>query len=290
MAFDLVGKAVKKIRLPTVNYENTPIKIIPAQTGDVNSRFLVVEFYDDRGTIDLSPYSSVTLNATLISGAVQVTTGEIDKANNTATVKIASSMLANSGKITCDIALGGSDAYLTSQPFYVFVRQSQISGDTSEATDEYSLISSLLRQVSEMKDDVGELDNTVSANEQQRQTNEQTRQAQEAARVAAEGNRAAAEEARATAEEARVAAEEDRIAAEEARVAAEEDRVAAEEARVDEFETAKTECDEATARANGVADVVTEQLSILQAAAEIVSGDETSQIVLIRSAELSGGS
>lgn len=36
MAFDLVGKAVKFLRLPTVDYLNAPIKIIPAQQNDVN--------------------------------------------------------------------------------------------------------------------------------------------------------------------------------------------------------------------------------------------------------------
>lgn len=53
MQFDLLGKAVRKFRLPAVDYVNAPVVVIPAQSGDVNSRYFEVTLYDDRGNIDL---------------------------------------------------------------------------------------------------------------------------------------------------------------------------------------------------------------------------------------------
>lgn len=54
MAFNLLGKAVKNLRLPTVDYLNAPTQVIPVQQGDTNSRFFEITLYDDRGTIPLS--------------------------------------------------------------------------------------------------------------------------------------------------------------------------------------------------------------------------------------------
>ena len=69
MTFNLMGKAVKILKLPTVNYENTPVTIIPAQQGDANSRFVNISLYDDRGDISLGAYTKVVLNATLPDGS-----------------------------------------------------------------------------------------------------------------------------------------------------------------------------------------------------------------------------
>ena len=88
MAFELVGRAVKKLRLPTVNYDNAPIKVIPAQKGDVNSRYFFVELYDDRGTIDLSIYTSANLGVTMPSEEAVIYSSEIDKENNRIIVKV----------------------------------------------------------------------------------------------------------------------------------------------------------------------------------------------------------
>lgn len=48
MSFNLVGKAVKKLRLPTVDYLNAPTQVIPVQQGDTNSRFFEITIYDDK--------------------------------------------------------------------------------------------------------------------------------------------------------------------------------------------------------------------------------------------------
>lgn len=159
MAFDLVGKAVKKLRLPTVNYDNSPIKIIPAQCGDINSRFFSVEMYDDRGDIDLSKYTTVMLNATLPDGTLQIQTGEIDQTTKTVTCKIAGSMISQSGKITCDIALQGVDSNgdgirLTSQTFYIFAANSQSDDSAIEGDDDYGLLTQLLNEVSQVEAEI----------------------------------------------------------------------------------------------------------------------------------------
>ncbi len=39
MGMDLKGKAVKNLRLPTVDYTGTPTQVVQAQEGDTNSRF-----------------------------------------------------------------------------------------------------------------------------------------------------------------------------------------------------------------------------------------------------------
>ena len=47
MAFELIGKAVRRFRLPAVNYGNAPIIIVSAQEGDVKSRYFDITLYDD---------------------------------------------------------------------------------------------------------------------------------------------------------------------------------------------------------------------------------------------------
>lgn len=132
MAFDLVSKAVKLLRLPTVDYSNAPIKIIPAQTGDSNSRYIVIELYDDRGTVDLSKYQTGRLYVTLPdSETVIYSEGEINTNKNTLTVKIEGTMLQESGKISANVVFsdGSNDTALTSQTFYIYSHRSQASNE-----------------------------------------------------------------------------------------------------------------------------------------------------------------
>ena len=252
MAFDLVGKAVKKLRLPTVNYDNTPIKIIPAQQGDVNSRYFIVELYDDRGDIDLSPYNKVMLNATLPDESLQIAEGEINKEDNTLLIKIAGTMIVNSGKVVCDISLQGTDGnsetiYLTSQTFYIFVALSQAGDEAIEGDDNYSLLVQLLSDVSALENEVKTAEASRVEAETQREQNEATRQSQETARQSAESKRVTAENTRVANENARKTAETNRANAESARVEVESARVTAENARVS-AETARATAE--TERAN----------------------------------------
>lgn len=163
MVFDLIGKAVKNLRLPTVDYNNSPIKIIHAQEGDVNSRFFSITLFDDRGDISLEPYSAARLNATMPDGELYITTSEteIDKDNNVIVCKIAGNMLSQPGKVSCDISLSITDgddtvASLTSQTFYLFVSKSQSEESAIDGSDGQNLISQLFKEVSDLSDSVGD--------------------------------------------------------------------------------------------------------------------------------------
>ena len=65
MSVDLTGKAVRCLRLPTVDYNVAPVSVVSAQIGDAKSRILLVTLYDDRGEIDLSNYTSANVYAVL---------------------------------------------------------------------------------------------------------------------------------------------------------------------------------------------------------------------------------
>ena len=237
MAFDLVGKAVKNLRLPTVDYNNSPIKIIPAQEGDINSRFFSVTLFDDRGDIPLTPYTKATLNATLPDGELQMAEGEIDKEKNIAICKIAGSMLSQLGKVSCDILLTGKDSAntdtsLTSQTFYLFVAKSQAGDDAIAGSDDYTLLVQLLNEVSELEDNIETAEEARVAAEKARVTAENTRASNETKRVNAENARATAETNRASAETKRASAETARAEAEAARASAEATRKTNEDARI----------------------------------------------------------
>lgn len=139
MAFDLTSKAVKILRLPTVEYSSSVVKLVPAQSGDVNSRYFRVVLYDDRGNISLLRYSKVTLFATLPDGTKQQCDGELDAQRESALCRLEGSMLAQPGKVACDICLFGNDANgigttLTSQTFYVLVSDSQTDANATNGS------------------------------------------------------------------------------------------------------------------------------------------------------------
>ena len=266
MAFDLVGKAVRKLRLPTVNYDNTPIKVIPAQRGDANSRYFVIELFDDRGTMNLTPYSMAMLNATLPDESVETYRGEINKQDNTLTIRISGSMLKQTGRVACDVTLTGDDKnselmQLTTQTFYLFVAESQSSDSAVEGDDDYSLLLELLQSLTALEDKVETAESGRVAAEKTRESNESTRQSNEAARKTAESGRESAEKERVSSESSRKTAESGRVSAESERVKAENARVEAEKLRAsaeNERKTAETARDTAeqkretaeTARAN----------------------------------------
>lgn len=177
MSFDLVGKAVRLLRLPTVNYSNSSIKIIPAQQGDVNTRFFIVELFDDRGIIELSPYTLTTLNATLPDGTTEIAEGEIDFANNKLVAKISGTMMRQEGKVACEVAISNSTTglQLTSQTFYLYVSASQFNEEAAEGSDDYNLLLRLM----------ADIEKTEAA----RGVSETEREKAEAARVEAEDAR-----------------------------------------------------------------------------------------------------
>lgn len=216
MAFDLVGKAVRKFKLPTVCYDNVPIKVIPAQAGDVNSRFFDIEIYDDRGAIDLRNYETVIFNAKLPNGSLEMYAGVINIEENCAIIKVPSSVIKEAGKVVCDISLKGHDGsseavLLTTQKFYLIVSESQVSDEAIEATNEYGLLLELLEDLTELENEVKESEQARNAAEILRESNESERINQENLRISAENSRELVENDRVNAENERINAELKRV-------------------------------------------------------------------------------
>lgn len=156
MEFDFVGKAVKSLRLPTVDYGNFQIKTISAQEGDTNSRYLVVSLFDERGTISLSNYNVATLNAILPNGDFHAIECKIDEKNNCVICKLSGSILSQVGKVFCDVLLisecsDGLCTSLTSQTFCISVSKSQHGDKVVSGDDDYCLLVKMLDEVSKVK-------------------------------------------------------------------------------------------------------------------------------------------
>lgn len=202
MAFDLSGKAVRQLRIPTVNYSNSPLNTAYAQTGDVNSRFFIVELYDDVGAIDLANYDKVFLNVTLPDAQVETVAGEINEKKNRVICKLPS--VSTDGSLICDISLSGVDGngeavYLTSQGFSVSVLKSQANDQAVEGDDDFPILVQLINEVAQIAD----VEALRAEAEENRALSESERQAAEGLRKDAEKQRESSETLREQAEELR---------------------------------------------------------------------------------------
>lgn len=313
MQFDLLGKAVRRFRLPTVDYAGAPIIIIPVQEGDVNSRFFEITLYDDRGDLDLSIYTKATLRGTTPSDVVLTSTDcEIGDDHKSVIVQFGGGYTAKAGRVACDIMFTNAESTvaLTTQTFYVIVSESQSGKVIKENDADYNELLSLLKEVGALENKIEaaenervtaenarvSAENTRVAQETARQTNENARESNEDARKIAEAKRAESESERVMAEKQRISAEElrqanetDRIQAETNRVSAENLRVTAEAEREQDFLTAKTICETATERANTAADTVQEILDALPCDTEIERDGQTDSVIALRFVELKGG-
>ena len=237
MQFDIVGKAVRVLKLPTVNYDNHTIKVVPAQVGDVNSRFFEVHLYDDRGEIPFSQYNELYLGVTLPDDSVEYSVGEID--GDIGYVKLLSSMLQETGRLKCSVMLRGQDdnkeeVWLTSQTFYVTVLSSSVFDESQAGNDDdYNLLLGLIKDVEDLEENIETAEAARVEAENKRVEAEKGRVSAENQRVENENERIANENARKSAESARVTAENNRVKAEQARVSAENARDAAEDQRVE---------------------------------------------------------
>ena len=110
MSFSLIGKAVKVLKLPTVDYLNSPTKLIPVQQGDIQSRYFNIILYDDRGNIDLSIYSKAQLFGTVPSGLILTTKCEIAEDKKSVICQFGGGLTAQAGRIPCDIVLTNEDS------------------------------------------------------------------------------------------------------------------------------------------------------------------------------------
>ena len=237
MQFDIVGKAVRILKLPTVNYDNHTIKVVPAQVGDVNSRFFEVHLYDDRGEIPFSQYNELYLGVTLPDDSVEYSVGEID--GDIGYVKLLSSMLQEAGRLKCSVMLRGQDdnkeeVWLTSQTFYVTVLSSSVFDESQAGNDDdYNLLLGLIKDVEDLEENIETAEAARVEAENKRVEAEKGRVSSENQRVENENKRIENENARKSAESARVTAEQGRVKAEQARVSAENARDAAEDQRVE---------------------------------------------------------
>lgn len=237
MQFDIVGKAVRVLKLPTVNYDNHTIKVVPAQVGDVNSRFFEVHLYDDRGEIPFSQYDELYLGVTLPDDSVEYSVGEID--GDIGYVKLLSSMLQEAGRLKCSVMLRGQDdnkeeVWLTSQTFYVTVLSSSVFDESQAGNDDdYNLLLGLIKDVEDLEESIETAEAARVEAENKRVEAEKGRVSAENQRVENENERIENENARKSAESARVTAEQGRVKAEQARVSAENARDAAEDQRVE---------------------------------------------------------
>lgn len=200
--YDLKGKAVRKLRIPLNSYENSAIQLVWAQQHDMNSRFLEITLYDDKGNLDLSAYSaegSIMLcwkdpktEEPKISTAceVQQRAGTDGKPYDVIVADISAqpSCLTNDGKVVCNVELrtsvrdGSVESLLSSRIFYIIVYQNAFIDEDFENSEDYGLLVALINKVSEV-------DNLI-------QDHEATRQSQESARDEAESERDTAEQER----------------------------------------------------------------------------------------------
>lgn len=269
MAFNLVGKAVRRVKLPIVDYNAAPITIIPVQEGDVNSRYFEISLYDDNGDVDLSNYTRAILSGETPSGVTLFSSKcEFAEDGKSLIVVFGGGFTAQAGRVACNITFtnGEEPSALTSQTFYVIVSQSQIGKIITENEEEYNALLSLISELEGLERNIedaesarvvaendrvkAENDRVVAENNREevegarveaetarenqenlRQQNETTRQSNETSRLEAETQRCATEQARAEAESAREYAEQNRGEAETAREVAEALRQSNEDAR-----------------------------------------------------------
>ena len=235
MQFDLLGKAVRRFRLPTVDYNNAPVIIIPVQEGDVKSRYFEITLYDDHGDMDLSIYTKATLSGSTPSGVVLTSTEcQISEDHKTIVVQFSGGFTARTGRVSCDILLTNKDntVALTTQRFYVIVSESQAGKIITENEEDYNELLSLLKDVGDLENQLTTAEADRVAAEDARVKAEKKRDTAEKGRVAAETTRTSQEETRQSHEETREENEEDRQSAEDARADAESARADAESARV----------------------------------------------------------
>ena len=300
MAVDLTGKAVKRLRLPTVNYDLAPVPIVSAQVGDASSRVLLLSLYDDAGDIDLSTYNTTTLRAVLPSGDTRLLadTEPLKPKSTQIVVKIPSGILLEEGRVSCNVILYGSeDKVLTSQPFYIMVSETNGSEDDEEATED---ITNALNAVMAAASAAQESAKTAAdkANSAQKSADD----AKTSAEQAAEDANSAASSAKSAAGDATAALK----SAEEAEQSAGESAESAQAAQVSAAAAAKDakEAADIAAEAKQIAEnnvpiigddgnwhvngVDTEKPYVLDVDAEVQTGDVGSEIAVTKTLNADG--
>lgn len=128
MAFDLVGKAVKRLRLSAVNFEMQG-NIVYMSQGDFGARYIKASICDDCGDMHLFQYDSASLLITdPNTGGVttKALTNCIDTDLDCVVFAVPQEATSKVGRMKCQIRLVCGEtsqptAQLTTQPFYLIV-------------------------------------------------------------------------------------------------------------------------------------------------------------------------
>lgn len=219
-----MAKIIKEITLDAVR-DNAGCTV-SAKQNDALSRFIKAKITADRKAVKFNSVATVMINALRPDGEAGGFVGELN-ADGSVTVPITSWMLAESGTVKCDVSVFDGTEKLTTMPFFITVEENLYNGEGIENKEEYTVLSSLMAEVQEIRTEEGK---RIAAEEERgfseikRESAEAVRETNEAARDTAEGLREVSETLREEGEEEREAAEIGRKAAEQKREEAESKR------------------------------------------------------------------
>gem|GEM_PF-5774321 len=231
MPINLAGKVIRTLRLPTTDYSGSPVPVVSAEQGDINTRYLKVVMYDDGGNVDMSKYDAVLLKVEPPDGENMASEGQI--IDGAAYCTLLPEMLVDRGKLRCNVVLGNSQGnVLTSKVFYVYVSKTNLE----TGGENYNILITLVQRVNDIEKSITEAESGREDAETVRVNNEFGNAGLGIiGRVPAEDARVLAEQARITSENQRSAAEQERITAENARKTAETTRQANETVRQETY-------------------------------------------------------
>jgi len=209
MISEFNGKAVKILRLPTVDYGVQAKCCIYAKSDDFNSRIFKLTLYDDVGTVCLKNFYECRLNAQLPSGEKVFCLGEKD--GNQVAFLLPSCFFKETGRLVCDVSFQGRDKdekeiYLTGQTFFIQVEKAIYDDDAVMGEDDYNIIVKLKNEIE-----------NVAENFEIALKNLENISESEAERIDGENERKLSENERLNGEKERVESENIRIANEEKR-------------------------------------------------------------------------
>lgn len=207
---NIMAKIIKELTLDVVR-DNDGCTVA-ARQNDVGSRFIRAYITADRHRVELDKSMGAVINACRPDGEKNGFVGEID-VDGAVTVPISPWMLKVFGSVKCDISIFDGSERLTTMPFYVSVEESLYDGEGIEAEEEYTLLSSLIEELQEIR---GAEEERVYA-ETVRENAEAVRETNEAVRISAENERDNAEGVRELSEGARENAEALRVLSESVR-------------------------------------------------------------------------
>ena len=231
MPINLAGKVIRTLRLPTTDYSGSPVPVVSAEQGDINTRYLKVVMYDDGGNVDMSKYDAVLLKVEPPDGENMASEGQI--IDGAAYCVLLPEMLVDRGKLRCNVVLGNSQGnVLTSKVFYVYVSKTNLE----TGGENYNILITLVQRVNDIEKSITEAESGREDAETVRVNNEFGNAGLGIiGRVPAENARVLAEQGRNAAENQRSAAEQGRITAENARKTAETIRQANETVRQETY-------------------------------------------------------